>query len=92
MPVHFTQTDPRPAFRKRVGEPISRCVSAALTEVLSGEPLPSAVLARKRHDAGEEPGASEKLAAVKIRSGPTPGRRGLQLLVLQTLSLRGAEF
>lgn len=42
---------------------------AAATHVLSGEPAPSAVPARKHHDGGEEPGASGKRAAVRIHRG-----------------------
>ena len=48
---------------------------AAVTHVLSGEPAPSAVLARKHHDGGEEPGASGKRAAVRMHRGPRRMRR-----------------
>lgn len=48
---------------------------AAVTHVLSGEPAPSAVPARKHHDGGEEPRASGKRAAVRIHRGPWRVRR-----------------
>ena len=48
---------------------------AAVTHVLSGEPAPSAVPARKHHDGGEEPRASGKRAAVRIHRGPRRLRR-----------------
>lgn len=47
-----------------------------MTEVLSGEPVPSAVPARKHHNGGAEPGAPGKLAAVKIHHRPRPVWRG----------------
>lgn len=65
---------------------------ATVTHVLSGEPAPSAVPARKHHDGGEEPGASGKRAAVRIHRGPRRVRRLPAAPRRPNAGLRGAAL
>lgn len=94
VPARLTRTDPHPTFRKRVVEPISRCVGELPgTEGCRESQRPLLSWPGSITMGGEGPGGSRKLAALfKPTADLRWSEEGLQLLAIQTSSLQGAGF